>query len=115
MADPKGSYGIKFTSTDAGTIYLAFKAPKAVYDTLAASLGLDKLESAADLSKAVYVAAANYCRRVRVSYKKGTGKATGSLWVAPAKFEEATDGSFSGTYRGNEVYSVRQPLDTNRS
>lgn len=115
MPDAKGTYGLKFTSADGGDLYLAFKAPKALYDSIVGTLGLDALTTPAQLSKTVIVAASNYCRRVGITYEKAVGdNRSGSLWCAPSKFEDVIADP-PATYRAFKVIKAFQPLDTNRS
>lgn len=115
MADPKGMYGVKAVLDGGGTIYLAFRAPKAVYDSVATGLGLEVLATAAEQSKAMIVPASQYLQRLGIVYEKtATDKRTGSLWCARAKYEENLD-SPPATYRSFNVVKAFQPLDANRS
>lgn len=115
MADPKGMYGVKVTHENGDTGYLAFRAAKALYDGVAAGLGLTKLESAAEQSKAMIIPAAMYLQRLGITYEKSaTDKRTGSLWCAREKFEENLSNP-PATYRTFTVVKAFQPLDTNRS
>ena len=116
MDDPKGMYGRKV-----GDEYLAFRAPKQLYDDLAGTLGLEKIDTDAEKAKAIMVTAANgRFWRLRISYEKAgvtTGNKTrgGSLWCAPDKVEEARTGLIGKDYRtGNPIIGVAPPLDSSR-
>lgn len=121
MADPKIAVGMAI-----GDRFLAFKAPKNLYNDLAATLGLTVIDTPAELGKALFLPAANAgFNRVRVSYEKtdapaGTSKSrSGNLWCNPDKWEEVTGAAGTSTlvgktYRSYPITKVGQPLDSNR-
>ncbi|MFB2880876.1 hypothetical protein [Floridanema aerugineum] len=112
MTDARGAYGIQIT-VGTTTKYLAFRAPKELYDGIAAAAGLDKLDTPQKLGKAIFAPAATYCNRIGISYEKAGKKRTGSIWVAPEKFEDVLDNP-PATYRTYAVTKAFQPLDTTR-
>lgn len=108
MADPKKAYGKAY-----GEIFLAFRASSAVYDPLNEKLGFKALAEG-DLAKARFMAAADAgYKRLAVVYTKAGKNHTGSLWCAPDKVEEFSLET-GGTYRGNPISRVYQPLDSSR-
>lgn len=110
MADPKAVYGMAIGATK----ILAFRAPIAIYDTLKDNLGLVKLDSAAELAKAIFTPAANAgLTRLAVVFKDGIKQKTGHVWCNPVQFSTFLANP-SGTFRGKAIDRVYQPLDSNR-
>jgi len=110
MTDPHGRYGTKITFDDGATAYLSFSAPKALYDTLKADLGLDAVTG-----DAIMVPAATFCDRLGVKYDKSDGKIRyGEVWCRPLKYAAARK-SLTGTYRTYAIKGTYDPLDSSRS